>query len=35
MACVTRILVASRTRSWPWTTLETVAVDTPARRATS
>src|SRR5215472_17032930 len=35
MACWTRILVASRTRSWPCTTRETVAVDTPARRATS
>src|SRR5690242_2951749 len=35
MACWTRILVASRTRSWPCTTRETVAVETPARRATS
>src|SRR5580692_12579445 len=35
MACLTRILVVSRTRSWPCTTRETVAVETPARRATS
>src|SRR6185369_658288 len=35
MACWTRILVASRTRSWPCTTRDTVAVETPARRATS
>src|SRR5215471_8310783 len=35
MACWTRILVASRTRSWPCTTRDTVAVETPAKRATS
>src|SRR6266581_5960777 len=35
MACWTRILVASRTRSWPCTTRDTVAVETPARRAKS
>src|SRR6202451_4702807 len=35
MACLTRVLVASRTRSWPCTTRETVAVETPARHATS
>src|SRR5487761_1873999 len=35
MTCSTRARVTSLTRSWPCTTLETVAVDTSASRATS